>query len=129
MKPKRTLNLVKPWAVAVLGFLLLACFAVPVFAASVIIPSTDPGYVGGVDARGKLTVLFNDVVNLVLLISGGVIVLVVVIIGLKFVTERDARQRAETMQWLLWVVLGSGLVFGATLVTRLLVGLFGALGS
>lgn len=116
------------WLAAFLLAALVAGILSPVLAqAQVIIPDTSPGASGAVDAAGKLSALFGEVVKWILLASGGVIVIVLGVIGLRLIWGRDARTRAETMDWLFYVVIGAGLIFGGTLITRMLVGLFAKL--
>lgn len=112
-------------ALAWLGVVaLLLAVGQVALAQTVIIPDTVPGNPGGTDVTGTAQSLFSTITFWLITISGGVLVLVIIVIGLQLALKRDSRSRAEVYDWLLHVAVGAGLIFGASVIVRLLVGMY-----
>ncbi len=112
--------------------LLLAGLAGPVTAAqavSPVLPGATVASPGDTDVEGKVRDVGNSIYFYVLLVSGSVLVITIMIIGLRLMTNRDARNRAETLDWMLWVCLASGFIFGATFIAKVLVSIFAKLAT
>lgn len=108
-------------AVMLVGLLLPTV----VRAEQVTVPIPDVGVQPGSGADAtQVTRVFNELTKYALILSGGVIALVLMVIGYMFATISDPKRRAEVMDWLKWVIVGAGITFGGTFITRVLVSLY-----